>query len=249
MSESNYTYGMFVWRELYTTDMEASRRFYGELLGWKITKAEMPGVDYYLAHAGEKQVAGLFAPDNGTPSMWNSYVSVPDVDAAAAAASASGAKVINGPMDIPGIGRMATFLDPQGALLSVYKDAKGDPPGGQMPKAGEFCWEQLETTDLAAAKAFYPKVVGWQVQDFNGIVVFGMGPKAGAASVHEAQPGVPAHWSAHVAVPKLADANARATRLGATVLVERIDVPTVGSFSVVRDNVGALINLFEGLPQ
>lgn len=248
MSESKYTFGMFVWRELYTSDIEASKRFYGELAGWSLRKAAMPGMDYWLASVNGREIAGLFQPPGG-PSHWNAYVSVPDVDASAAAATARGGAVIHGPLDIPGVGRMATIRDPQGAVVSVLKNATGDGATGAMPQAGEFCWEQLNTTDVAAAKAFYPAVVGWKVQSFNGMEVFGMhdGPSGNAASFMQAPPGQPAHWLSYLVVPRLADANARAARLGARVLMERIEVPTIGSFSVLQDNAGALVSLFEGL--
>ncbi len=248
MSESKYTPGRFVWRELITNDIEASRRFYGELLNWKIDKANgVPGMDYWEISAGGRKVGGMFQMSQaGVPNFWGSYVSVADVDAAANAAKANGGAVLNGPMEIPNVGRFATLRDPQGAVLNVFKDAKGDQPQG-MPKEGEFCWEALNTSDTAAAKSFYTKVVGWQVAPFGpGMEVFatGPGPQDSAASFHQAPPGVPPHWLTHVVVPVLADANARATRLGAKVMMDRIEVPTVGAFSVIQDNVGAIIALF-----
>ena len=35
MSDTNHTAGRFVWRELYTQDMKAAKRFYGEVAGWR----------------------------------------------------------------------------------------------------------------------------------------------------------------------------------------------------------------------
>ncbi len=250
MSDKTYTHGMFVWRELITTDLEASRRFYGELLGWKIAKAAtVPGMDYWEASAGDRTVAGMFQMNNPEmPANWGSYLSVPDVDAAAKAATASGGAVLNGPMEIPNVGRMATLRDPQGAIFSVFTSARGDSPLAELPHLGEFCWEQLNTSDVAGAKAFYPAVTGWKVLNgAGGMEVFGPheGPRGMAASYMTTPPGVPSHWLTYVLAGKLTDANARATRLGARVLMERIEVPTIGAFSVIQDNVGAYLALFE----
>lgn len=249
MSDTKYTHGRFVWRELITSDLEASRRFYGELLNWKIEKAAaVPGMDYWECSAGDRKVAGMFELKmNGVPSHWGSYLSVPSVDAAVDAAKARGATVMNGPMDVPDVGRMATLCDPQGAVFSVYTDVKGDPTASGLPKLGEFCWEQLNTTDVAAAKDFYPAVTGWNVYPFGPMEVFGLGPdmRDSAASFMAAPPGVHPHWLTYVLAGTLTDANARATRLGAKVMMERIEVPGVGAFSVIQDPVGAYIALFE----
>ena len=42
------------------------------------------------------------------------------------------------------------------------KQALADP---HNPSHGRFVWYELMTTDMAAAKAFYAKVVGWGTED------------------------------------------------------------------------------------
>jgi predicted enzyme related to lactoylglutathione lyase len=59
------------------------------------------------------------AKAGGMPPNWGSYVTVADVDATARTAVELGGKVVHGPQDIPGVGRMAVIVDPQGAALSV----------------------------------------------------------------------------------------------------------------------------------
>lgn len=246
MSNVNHTTGRFIWRELYTQDIEAAKRFYGEVVGWRFRDAKMPGMAYWLIDAGEVEVGGMFSPP-GVPSMWNCYVSVDDVDAATNAAKANGAQVFNGPMDVPNVGRMSTIADPQGAVLSLFRSANSQPPKQSRPGVGEFCWEQLNTTDLEAAKAFYTKVVAWKVGTFGGMSTFnwGDGPMESSASLMAAPPGVPAHWITNIVVPDLAQGNERVKRMGGAVIMERMDIPTVGAISVVRDNVGAMVCLFE----
>lgn len=246
MSDTNHTAGRFVWRELYTSDMEAAKRFYGEVAGWRFRDAKMPGMTYWLIDAGEVEVGGMFNPP-GVPSFWNCYVSVDDVDAATRAAAENGAKVLNGPMDVPSVGRMSTITDPQGAVVSLFRSANSQPPKQGRPSAGEFCWEQLNTTDVEGAKAFYTKVVGWSVGSFEGMATFNWsdGPMCSSASVMTAPPGVPAHWVTNIAVPELARANERVKRMGGAVLMDRVEIPKVGAISVVRDNVGATVCLYE----
>ena len=118
------THGAFSWSELTTTDPAAAADFYGKLFGWtgKSMGAEMG--DYRVANVGESGVAGLMAvpPEaQGMPPRWGCYVTVNNVDETLAAAKALGATVCMEPMDVPTVGRMAMFADPQGATLSIIQ--------------------------------------------------------------------------------------------------------------------------------
>ncbi len=118
------TQGAFSWSELMTTDAAAAAEFYGQLFGWTI-KAMGPEMgNYRVASVGEVGVGGLMTtpPEaQGMPPRWGCYVTVNDVDATLAQATAMGAKVCMEPMDVPGVGRMGAFIDPQGAMLSVIQ--------------------------------------------------------------------------------------------------------------------------------
>jgi predicted enzyme related to lactoylglutathione lyase len=118
------THGAFSWNELMTSDPDAALRFYTQLLGWSVQKMAMPGFDYHVLKVGDVSVGGVMAlpaeaQAGGAPPCWGSYVTVADVDATARKAVELGGKVVHGPADIPGIGRFAVIVDPQGAALSV----------------------------------------------------------------------------------------------------------------------------------
>ena len=53
------SHGRFVWYELMTTDMEAARTFYADVVGWGTQDASMPGMAYTLFTAGGTSVSGL----------------------------------------------------------------------------------------------------------------------------------------------------------------------------------------------
>lgn len=250
MTDVTYRNGQFVWREIMTKDAAASTRFYTEVLGWKTETAPMPdGQAYTMLKAGEQGVAGLMqVPDPNMPSFWTGYVSVADVEDTAKRATAAGGKILAGPMDAGGFGRFVCIQDPQGAVINGWKGSQGDGPAPTQPAVGEFCWEQLNTTSPADALGFYQKLFGWTNKPFgNGeadMKVFEAGA-AQVASVMAAQPGVPAHWLSYVIVDKLASTYGRVKQHGGTVLVERIEVPTVGTIGVIQDNVGAILGVFE----
>lgn len=251
MTETIHRPGQFVWREILTPDTEQSVRFYGEVLGWKTETATMAnGETYVMFKVGETPVGGCMKlPMAGIPPHWALYVSTTDVDASVRAATAAGGQVVAGPMTIPGMGQFATLLDPQGAAISVWRGEAGDGAraADHRPGVGEFCWEQLNTTDVKAAANFYGKLFGWADAPFaggSGMDVFSAGDVQ-VASRMQAPPGAPAHWLTYVIVDSLAAANGRVEKQGGKVMVAKIDIPTIGAISVVQDNVGAVIGLFE----
>jgi predicted enzyme related to lactoylglutathione lyase len=55
----------------------------------------------------------------GIPAFWGVSFAVSDADATAALAVERGGSMLQEPMDMPGIGRIATVTDPWGASFSV----------------------------------------------------------------------------------------------------------------------------------
>jgi uncharacterized protein len=248
---STHRPGAIVWREHLTADLARSTAFYTELFGWKTKDSDMgPMGTYRLFYAGETQVAGsmqLGADMKGVPTCWVQYISVPDVDAAAAKVTATGGKVMMGPMDIPNIGRFVMITDPQGAAVALYKDAKGDQTPAGPPAPGTFCWESLNTTDKKAACAFYAGLAPYQIKDFHGNITLAIDetPSGGIGDVSDVPPGVPPHWLSHVVVANLAESRARAVALGGTVMMAEIDIPETGKMGVITDPLGAPLSLFQ----
>jgi len=250
MAETRGSPGLFVWRELMTGDVDRARVFYAGLFGWTWNSQDMgPGGTYWLASNGGTQVCGAFAKtaDIPGPSAWSSYALVEDVDAAARRCRSSGGKVLREPTDIPDVGRFAVLADPWGAVFLPFRASREEsPPPQGRPPVGAFCWETLVTPDVKAAVTFYSQVIG-----------FGTGPMpsgegtvftAGGAAVADLQParaGSPSYWATYVAVASAEATRDRAVQLGGRVVVPRIDVPRVGTVSVIADPDGAALGLFQ----
>ena len=241
--------GTFIWREIMTPDVAASKRFYGEVFGWKFEDMPMDGFTYTMIKNGETGVGGMASLDMmpGAPPHWIGTVCVADVDASAKLAVEAGGQVMMPPGDIPGYGRFAVIADPQGAALTVMHPSSDEGPREGMPGLGDFCWEHLNTADMAGSKAFFGRLFGWEASSSPaGMDVFSIHGKQ-VVSVTPAPEGAPTHWLTYVVVDQLASARARVVASGGKVMMEEHAVPTIGSFSVVTDNVGATICLFQGL--
>jgi predicted enzyme related to lactoylglutathione lyase len=119
--------GEFVWHELATSDHEAAFDFYRELFGWEaLQRMDMgPAGTYLIFGRDGVRYGGLYRLSTDTPvPYWLSYIQTADVDTVAAAATAAGGKVVNGPMEVPGGARIAQLLDPNGVLFAVHAEAK-----------------------------------------------------------------------------------------------------------------------------
>ncbi len=118
---------------------------------------------------------------------------------------------------------------------------------------GHFVWNELMTTDLEAATAFYQSVVGWDTEDapMPGMtyrLVATRGSQVGGMMVlpkEACDMGAPPCWSTYIACGDVDAAAAKATSLGGRVYKAPMDIPGVGRFAVVGDPTGAAFNLFK----
>ena len=112
--------GTLCWNELYTPDIEASRKFYSSLFGWKLKVTP----EYTEVHVGTNGIGGMFQITKemgGMPPCWLPYFLVDDVDASAKKAQSVKGKITMPAKDIPNVGRIAMFSDPTGANFFVIK--------------------------------------------------------------------------------------------------------------------------------
>ena len=117
--------GQFSWYDLNTTDWEAARDFYSKVFGWSESSTmDSPGGTYWMMKgaAGDRTLGGMsnMAKQMNLPAHWLCYVTVEDLDAALETAKSEGAKVMNGPMEVPGGDRIAHLMDPQGAAFALH---------------------------------------------------------------------------------------------------------------------------------
>ncbi|MGO9135906.1 MAG: VOC family protein [Methylovirgula sp.] len=169
--------GRFVWYELMTTDTEAARDFYANVLGWGTRDASMPGLAYSQFTVGDVPVAGMLKlPDEarrmGIPPHWLGYVGVDDVDAAVARVSELGGAVHVPPTDISTISRFSVVADPQMAIFALIagreREKAREPEKAQsaeLTTLGRVGWHELLATDWEKAFAFYGALLGWQKAD------------------------------------------------------------------------------------
>jgi predicted enzyme related to lactoylglutathione lyase len=246
MSErTSYLPGTPSWVDLGSPDTAASATFYGGLFGWTAEMDPRPEAGGYgMLTLGGKIVAGLGPQQNlDLPPFWAVYITVADADATTAAAKAAGATVVVDPLDVFDAGRMAVLQDPVGSFISIWQPNQHI--GAQIVNdPGAFGWNELATTDLAAARDFYTTVFGYGLADMPGVdtaVVFTINDEI-VCGAHEAGPGEFPAWSVWFSVADCDESAAKATELGGTVLVPPNDMD-FGRGAVIADPQGAVLGI------
>src|SRR5262245_3004440 len=240
----------FVRHDLNTKDLEGSKKFYSEIFNWKLeSSANSP---YIHITAGDEMIGGMRQMDANEPQPpnWLGYVVVDDVAATVASITGAGGKVYMPTTKMENVGTFAVTADPTGAVFAPWTSARPgeDVEKQTMPKPFTFVWDELMSTDPAAAGAFYDKVFGWKPRpvDMGGGMTYTLldrpgvknarGDQGSAGGMMKSPPGVPhSFWLAYVAVDNCDKRSEQAARLGATVTVPPTDIPNVGRFACWMD--------------
>lgn len=119
------------------------------------------------------------------------------------------------------------------------------------PTAGTFCWNEVLTTDTAAAGPFYSGLFGWESREMDmgpagTYTIFANNGKDCCGMMKNPQEGIPSHWLSYIAVDDVDASTSKAESLGAQVYVPPTDIPNIGRFSVVADPTGAVFGLYKG---
>ena len=244
----------FIWYELMTSDLDAAAKFYGAVVGWSVQGAATPGMDYRQWSIDGVTIGGLMAapPDASGAAMapvWMGYLDVPDVDAAVAKIKAAGGESWMPATDIPGVGRIATVTDPQGAAFYVMAPigdgvSQSFSPG--LP--GHGGWNELHTSDRQAGFAFYAEHFGWGKSDefdmgpMGTYVLFNTGGEAIGGMMNSPDSPRPT-WLYYFSVDDIHAAKARVETAGGAVLSGPHEVPTGDWVLRARDPQGAMFAL------
>ncbi|MEE9414045.1 MAG: VOC family protein [Acidimicrobiales bacterium] len=254
MSErTSYVHGTPSWVDLSTVDPSASKSFYSALFGWEWDENPTEqGSSYFMAQLGGKAVAGMMQQpaeqtEMGIPSMWNTYVTVADIDATLAKVNSVGGSVMMPKMQVMESGQMAVVVDPTGAVICLWQ--AGDHIGAELVnQQGTLAWNELQTSDVGAATTFYKELFGWncQVMDMGmgDYTIFELGEEGVCGAMNPPMEGIPAHWSTVFAVDDCNGTVETANSSGGSVVAEPFDIP-IGRIAVLADPAGAVFQIIQ----
>jgi predicted enzyme related to lactoylglutathione lyase len=239
------------WIDLFTSDPDKSRAFYGELFGWTSEEAGEEYGGYINFSKDGAMVAGAMRNDGtqGTPDMWTVYLATDDAQKTADAAVANGGQVHVPPMGVGELGIMGLVADVGGAAIGFWQPGlhKGF---GVHAEPGAPAWFELHTRDYDATVRFYRDVFRWDTHTVSDspefrytTLVEGDGQEAGIMDASAFLPeGVPAHWSIYFGSTDADASLAKIAELGGSVVTPAEDTP-YGRLATAADPTGAVFKL------
>jgi predicted enzyme related to lactoylglutathione lyase len=239
--------GRFVWHELYTPNPEGAREFYGKVVGWRV-EPWPPDPSYLMFTAPRGPLGAAVEAREGTP-LWVPYIGTIDVDECIAGAQRLGGRVQTPATDMPGGGRYAVLIDPQGATFGIYASPAAQPE--QPPGIAEFSWHELATTVAPGiAFGFYGALFDWDEIEEHDLgpmgryLVFGRRGRrlGGMYDKGPERPG-PAYWLGYVSIADLEDTVEQAKAAHGSLLAGPMDVPGGDRVAQLMDPYGAFFAL------
>ena len=252
--------GKVIWRDLLTNDPAASQKFYGELFGWEFesvgTASNLKSNSSYTLIRHNGQLIGgmidtLALNNRDDISQWVVLMSVDDIDASVDAVTAYGGKIIAPPTDLQSRGQLAVIRDAEGALIGLLETKDGDPRDSE-PEVDGFLWDELWTSDVESADAFYTNVSGLSrdTVDIDGrqdtapnYSLLKAGDKPRVGIMPNPLEGLDPVWVSYIRVEDPAAITARVAELGGRVIVEAGPRPIGGEVAFVAGPSGAGIAL------
>jgi len=116
--------------------------------------------------------------------------------------------------------------------------------------ANPFVHVELNTTDVAKAKAFYGALFNWKLEEIptgptGPYTLIQVGEGTGGGMQKMPIPNMPSQWLPYVLVDDVKKSTDKARSLGAQVIADSVEVPGRGKFSVVTDPTGASVAMFQ----
>ena len=253
MPTPTLTVGAPCWVDLYSSDVERAKTFYGELFGWAAEASAPELGGYFVFTKDGRSVAGCMPNDGaqGYPDGWTIHLLTDDAERTAAAARANGGVVHFDPMQVAENGVTTMIGDPGGATVGAWQ------PGAQrgfdvIGEPGAPSWFELHTNAYDACVDFYRDVFGWDARTMSDAPEFryttlgeGDDARAGILDASALSDGSPASWTVYFGVDDADAALEQVAALDGRVVRPAEDTP-YGRLAQAADPTGALFRIVAG---
>jgi predicted enzyme related to lactoylglutathione lyase len=244
MGVTPMTSSLFCRYDLRTTDPDAARIFYSDIVGLDFAEApssEEPSmIAVWLLHEQARA--------RGAPAHWLGHIGVADVDATVRRLLERGSERLGPTVRANDGAEYATLRDPSGAVVSVRASTR-------RPRRTPVSWHHLHTRDVDRAWADYSELFGWRhtetldvADPVGGYRMFAWddsGKSAGSMANTARWPGVHTHWLFYFPVADLEASVAAVRAKGGHVVGNPAVLPNGDRIAPCNDPQGAAFGLLQ----
>ena len=120
--------GSIVHVEIPTKDMKKTKKFYGDVFGWKFK--DVPQMNYTLFETPGAPNGGFREPFDAEENRPLNFILVDSVENTVKKIKKAGGKILRGKEEVPGQGWFAIFQDSTGSVSALWKNN----PSAQPPQ-------------------------------------------------------------------------------------------------------------------
>jgi len=237
----------FCWHGCVSTDVEAAKEFYSNVIGWQVNSVPMGDMDATLFSVGDKFFAHVSPPSiEGTPSHWSSFLRVDDVDASTKKSVENGGTELLAPNDIPP-GRFSVVSTPSGASMALFHEADPDDSYHHDTAPGLVHWVELQSTNASADLAWLKSTFGFTTDEMPmptgqyHILKRGDEPSGGVMALDNND--MPANWMVWINVADVDETMSKAQKHAGEVIAPVFAIPEVGRMGVIKDPAGGVLGV------
>ncbi|WP_336082097.1 VOC family protein [Nocardia sp. SSK8] len=241
------------WIDCQVDDTAAAHAFYSALFGWEVQDGPPEAGGYLMATLDGRPAAGIGPKPEGMgamPSTWTTYLAADSADEIAQRVGAAGGQVFMPPFDVLDVGRMFVAADPTGGVFGVW-EAKAHHGAGVYNQPGAYCWNELHTSGYDRAHEFYTEVFGWHYTEIGDgeSLTYSTFARPGETTevggmMDAAALATPSYWLTWIQVDGADDALAKATSLGASVIMGPDDSP-FGRMGILQAPQGEVFGVID----
>jgi predicted enzyme related to lactoylglutathione lyase len=240
------------WTDLWTSDVEGSRKFYSELFGWEAAEPSPEFGGYFMFTRNGEGIAGGMGDmgDMKADNAWKVYLQTDDINSTIDLATKKGATVMSPAMPVADLGVQCVMSDSTGATLGAWQ------PGtfhgfSVLDERGAPSWFELHTSDFGKAVDFYESVFHWQTTPMGDTDEFrysvmnepnGDDQLAGIMDARSFLGGTPSRWFVYWEVDDVVASSETVVSLGGSI-VQAAEKTPHGTLATVADPAGAVFKL------
>lgn len=246
-----YIPGKFVWFDLITDDIAATRRFYGNVFGWGFRPVEGAPKSYVAIENGGTTIGGVFVPGERVretaAARWIALMSVENIHRAVHYVGQNGGMVVVPPRTVAGRGTYALCRDPEGALFGLLTSETGDPEDVPISPM-DFFWMDLLARHPEQEAEFYRGLAGYEI---SAKPLGGGGTRVILSSAGYARAGIvllppsveSPGWLPYVLVDDVGAVLRKVTKEGGTVLLAPRPELLDSNLAVIADPRGGVLGV------